>query len=73
MIKAVYLLDANAKMFSSARSRYVGSCDHSDAVVVIDKPQNFKAVVEKAGLTKSVVYLDRGDAYSFHVRSEESN
>lgn len=45
---------------------------HNDDYDVFLSPlQDFKAVVEKAGLTKSVVYLNRGDAYSFHVKSEE--
>ena len=41
----------------------------SDYDVFLSPLEDFKKVMEEAGLSSKVVYLDRGDQYRFKVRS----
>lgn len=43
---------------------------HSDYDVFLSPLKDFKDEIAKAGLDDKVVYLDRGDAFHFNVRSE---
>lgn len=40
----------------------------SDYDVFLSPLSDFKKVMDEAGLTDKVVYLDRGDKYKFNVR-----
>lgn len=41
----------------------------SDYDVFLSPLEDFKKEMEKAGLTKKAVYLDRGEEFKFEVRS----
>lgn len=43
------------------------TCIDSDYDVFLSPLSDFKAEMEKAGLSSKVVYLDRGDGYKFEV------